>query len=294
MAVLLALGLVTGARAQVFNDESLIVYDKQNSYLRFRFDCSLMSSALNRVYPWGTGGILAYRNQAQWLTGANHFTDLLTVRDSTFKIYDNNDTTKVVQFQVSGVSTGTTRTDSLPDASGTVTLNLATQILKNKSVDLGSNTLTSTLAQLNTAVTDANVLSVAGVESPTNKTFDATSNAPFLVDSLDRSGLVADLSEIPWTAALAAGFYRLDYYARVTTTGGVGTSVLQVQYDDPSTDDLAFSTTGTNGTISALSAASVISGSASFYVKSGGTVDLYLARPGTATYRAHARLVRLW
>lgn len=44
----------------------------------------------------------------------------LNVRDSTFSIKDNADPTKILQFQLSGISAGTTRTLTAPDASGTI------------------------------------------------------------------------------------------------------------------------------------------------------------------------------
>jgi hypothetical protein len=45
-----------------------------------------------------------------------------------------------------------------------------TETFTNKSISLGSNTVTSTLAELNTAVSDADVASLAGTETLTNKT----------------------------------------------------------------------------------------------------------------------------
>ena len=45
-----------------------------------------------------------------------------------------------------------------------------TETFTNKSISLGSNTVTSTLAQLNTAVSDADLASLAGSETLTNKT----------------------------------------------------------------------------------------------------------------------------
>ena len=69
------------------------------------------------------------------------------------------------------------RTITFPDATGTVALTSdiavtasSTTTFSNKSISLGSNTVTSTLAQLNTAVTDADVASLAGTETLTNKT----------------------------------------------------------------------------------------------------------------------------
>jgi microcystin-dependent protein len=45
-----------------------------------------------------------------------------TFADNLFRIFDDGDSTKEVAFQVSGVSTGTTRTLTVPDASGTIAL----------------------------------------------------------------------------------------------------------------------------------------------------------------------------
>ncbi len=52
----------------------------------------------------------------------------------------------------------------------------ATQTLTNKTIALGSNTVTGTLAEFNTAVTDANLASLAGSETLTNKTIALGSN----------------------------------------------------------------------------------------------------------------------
>jgi hypothetical protein len=68
------------------------------------------------------------------------------------------------------------RTITFPNATGTVAILDATQTLTNKSISLGSNTVTSTLAQLNTAVSDADVASLAGSETLTNKTVALGSN----------------------------------------------------------------------------------------------------------------------
>lgn len=50
------------------------------------------------------------------------------------------------------------------------------QTLTNKTVALGSNTVSGTLAQFNTAVTDADLASLAGAETLTNKTLALGSN----------------------------------------------------------------------------------------------------------------------
>ena len=68
------------------------------------------------------------------------------------------------------------RTLTLPDATDTLVGRATTDTLTNKSISLGTNTITSTLAQLNTAVSDADLVSLAGTETLTNKTINIASN----------------------------------------------------------------------------------------------------------------------
>ena len=77
------------------------------------------------------------------------------------------------------------RTITFPDASGTValtsdivypvTLNNSVT-LTNKTLALGSNTISGTLAQFNTAVTDATLVSTTGSETLTNKSVNLANN----------------------------------------------------------------------------------------------------------------------
>jgi hypothetical protein len=53
-------------------------------------------------------------------TYAGVFPDVFN--DANFLLYDNGDTTKNLQFQLSGLTTGTTRTLTVPNASGTIAL----------------------------------------------------------------------------------------------------------------------------------------------------------------------------
>ena len=77
------------------------------------------------------------------------------------------------------------RTITFPDATGTValtsdivypvTLNNSVT-LTNKTLALGSNTISGTLAQFNTAVTDATLVSTTGSETLTNKSVNLANN----------------------------------------------------------------------------------------------------------------------
>ena len=59
-------------------------------------------------------------------------TTTINIKDTLLRVQDDGDTTKQLAFQLSGITTGTTRTVTMPDASGTATL------LGNASTGTGS------------------------------------------------------------------------------------------------------------------------------------------------------------
>ena len=61
-------------------------------------------------------------------------------------------------------------------SSGTFVTTAESQTLTNKSVALGSNTITGTTAQFNTALTDNDFATLAGSETLTNKVINASNN----------------------------------------------------------------------------------------------------------------------
>jgi hypothetical protein len=101
------------------------------------------------------------------------------------------------------------RTITLPDASGTVALTTditvsasSTNTFSNKTIALGSNTVSGTLAEFNTALTDADFATIAGSETLTNKTLttpviSSITNGAATLTLPSTTGTVALTSDIP-------------------------------------------------------------------------------------------------
>lgn len=92
------------------------------------------------------------------------------------------------------------RTVTLPNASTTLIGTDTTDTLSNKSISLGSNTVTGTIAQFNTAVTDADFATLSGSETLANKTLTAPKFAT-AGEIDDANG--AELIKFPATVASA-------------------------------------------------------------------------------------------
>lgn len=86
--------------------------------------------------PGGSSTQVQYNNAGAFggISGATTDGTSLTVKDANFLVVDDSDTTKKLAFQVSGVTTGTTRTLTVPDASTTIVGTDATQTLTNKTL----------------------------------------------------------------------------------------------------------------------------------------------------------------
>lgn len=82
-----------------------------------------------------SGGSVVSTSDSQNLTNKTlDSTNTITVKDTLFTIVDDGDATKQAKFQLSGITTGNTRTYTLPDASTTIVGTGTTQTLTNKTL----------------------------------------------------------------------------------------------------------------------------------------------------------------
>jgi hypothetical protein len=142
-------------------------------------------TSANPVLNAGEMGWESDTNKFKIGDGTNHwadldyFTDINSTTNPSFgtSIIFEGATANDFETTVAVTDPTADRTITFPDATGTVALTsditvtaASSNTLTNKSISLGSNTVTSTLAQLNTAVSDANLVSIDGAETLTNKT----------------------------------------------------------------------------------------------------------------------------
>lgn len=89
---------------------------------------------INRNTLLGISGSPVGTSDSQTLTNKIITSPTLTVLDNALTIQDNLDATKQLQFQLSGITTATTRTLTIPNASTTIVGTDATQTLTNKTL----------------------------------------------------------------------------------------------------------------------------------------------------------------
>lgn len=125
---------------------------------------------INRNVLLGVSGQPADISTAQNITNKTlDNTNTVTLKDTLFTLQDNLDTTKQAAFQLSGITTGTTRTYTLPNATSTLVDTSTAQILTNKTLtspSISGGLIDNTTITVDSIAghTSATVVTVGGVQ----------------------------------------------------------------------------------------------------------------------------------
>jgi hypothetical protein len=155
---------------------------------------TIVNDNFNEIYTaLGNGSTITFTTSSsvaltnKTISGSNNTLSNISnssLTNSSFSIRD--DSSSAITLSLGGTlklksNEGITTTVSQGD---TITISLdsniltetSTDTLTNKSISLATNTITGTIAQFNTAVSDADFATLAGTETLTNKTINLTSN----------------------------------------------------------------------------------------------------------------------
>jgi len=122
---------------KTFTDNTLYIQDNSDNTKKFQFDLSNITTSTTRTLTVPDNNtVLVGDDVTQTLTNK-------TVTDDSFTIQDNVDNSKKTKFQLSNITTGITRTLTVPDSDITLIGKDNTVILTNKIIDADSNTITN-------------------------------------------------------------------------------------------------------------------------------------------------------
>lgn len=152
-AVLSQTNTVSGITNKTFVDQTTLIQDNGDATKQFKFEASGITTATTRTLTVpdanttlvGTAVTQTLSNKT--LDNSN----VITVQDSNLTLQDNLDNTKQAQFQLSGLTTATTRTFTLPDVNTTLVGTSGAQTLSNKTLD---NTTVLTIQDSNLTMQD--------------------------------------------------------------------------------------------------------------------------------------------
>lgn len=170
---------------------------------------------------------IATTTSAQGLSNKTITASTITVADNAFTLQDNGDATKQVVFELSGLTTGQTRTLTVPDASATLATTTTAQTLQNKTLD-NTNILTvrddRLTLQDNADATKQVVFELSGLTAGTTRTvsvadgsftvggtiFNAQTGTSYTVQASDRADILtfsnAAAVSVTLPQATTAGF----------------------------------------------------------------------------------------
>jgi hypothetical protein len=170
-------------------DNNLTIQDNADATKQAKFEASGITTATTRTLTipdanttiMGTDATQTVSNKTMDNTNS------VTIKDANLIVQDDVDNTKQVQFEASSITTGTTRTLTVPDANTTIVGTDASQTLTNKTINGSSNTVTN--ISLTTSVTGTLPIANGGTgQTSQTNAFDALSPTTTKGDVIAHNG----------------------------------------------------------------------------------------------------------
>jgi len=257
--------------------------DGSQDFLPIYTASALATQAISRNTLLGVTGQPADLTTSQTLQNKTiDNTNTFSIKDSLFTLQDDGDTTKRAQFQLSGITTATTRTYTLPDASTTLVGTGVSQTLTNKTLTsptINSPTITNASITADTLAgyTAATTGSVYGISVTTG----AISSALSLTSTLSVRGAVTLSNTLGVTGATTLS-------STLSTTGQVS---VQTSTAPPAagatTSGIKVSSTANFGIFWGSGAPTFSAAQGSIYLRTDGSstsTRLYVNTTGSTTW----------
>lgn len=165
-------GGITNSAGFTTNDALFFIQNNTDPTKQARFALGGITTGTTRVFslPDASDTVVTLSATQPLANKTLDNTNTATLKQTQFTLQNNSDPTKQAIFGLAGITTGTTRTYSLPDASDTLATIAATQTFTNKTISSVSNTLTGTASGL----TAGNVTTNANLTGDTTSIGNAT------------------------------------------------------------------------------------------------------------------------
>ena len=191
---------VTAEDLDVTSDSGTIDIDLDSETLTVAGGTGLSSSAT------GTTVTLAIDSTVATLTGTQTLTNK-TLTSPVMTTPQINDTSADHQYVFAASELAADRTVTMPLLTGNdqFTMDAHASTLTNKSIDLGTNTLTGSLAEFNTALQSESFAGLAAAQTLTNKTISGSSNTLSNIANGSLTNSAITMSDGSNTTAVALG-----------------------------------------------------------------------------------------